>query len=191
MDFLLQRANAIGAGLSLEGNTLYLYRPGRRDEVYPALTYGDNLAEFTVTADLAGQVTGVKATAWDRSAKAFSSYETNEGDSNIDLTNIRYSGSQLVKSLYELTTKDIVEATDIKRAELELLARANYVDMAKRFVEGDGIASVYKRLRTGSSVNLNGLGPLFDGVYELTDVRHVYNRDSGTQTLFKVRRFGL
>lgn len=190
MGFLIQRANAIGSGLVLEGNNLHLFIPGSRGRICSTLTYGRNLTEFEVAADLAGQVTVINTLAWDASCKSISHYSADENNSGLDFTGFRYTGSRLLSRLYGESRKDVsVEASGM--LELELLAKACYADTAKQFVTGRGITSAYKKLSVGSSVNITGLGPLFSGVYELTGINHIFNQESGTRTVFSVRRSGL
>ena len=55
------------------------------------------------------------------------------------------------------------------------MAEAFFKASARRFVVGRGVAETDSRLRVGSYVDLQGLGPLFSGKYYLSEVRHRFD----------------
>jgi hypothetical protein len=56
-----------------------------------------------------------------------------------------------------------------------------------------GLAVGDARIRVGKKVRLLGLGTLFEGDYQLVEVRHLFTRQAGGgyQTEFTVERAGL
>jgi hypothetical protein len=62
---------------------------------------------------------------------------------------------------------------------------------ARRFLTARGTAECDARLRVGAVVDLDGLGPLFTGKYDLVEVRHRFDARDGLRTEFVAERAGL
>lgn len=62
---------------------------------------------------------------------------------------------------------------------------------ARRFVVGRGIAETNSSLRVGSKADLQGLGPLFNGKYYVSDVKHIFGGAQGLRSEFRGERVGI
>ena len=67
--FIRERARSIDAEVWMEGNTLNAKSHTGRNGADLEMTYGNELREFTVLADLAMQRTSVTVNGWDVSSK--------------------------------------------------------------------------------------------------------------------------
>ena len=61
---------------------------------------------------------------------------------------------------------------------------------ARRFVIGRGTVRGDTRLRVGKAINLSNVGPLFNGKYTVTEVRHLFNGE-GLSSEFTAERPGI
>ena len=61
----------------------------------------------------------------------------------------------------------------------------------RRFVVGHGVAKTTGALRVGAVLDLDGLGPLFNGKYYLAEVRHRFDAGRGLRSEFSAERAGL
>jgi len=188
--FLRERARAVEAELWMEGSTLHARSRSRRTGETLNLTYGSNLREFSVTADLAGQRTAVAVTGWDVGGKTAIRYEANAAAIANELNGDTSGGSLLQSALGE--RKDTLAHTvPLSSSEAQAVAEAYYRMLARRFVVGRGITETDARLKVGTSVQLSGLGPLFNGKYALTLVRHKFDTAHGLRSEFNAERPGI
>ena len=68
------------------------------------------------------------------------------------------------------------------------MAQARYRERARRFVRGTGVVDGDVKVRVGSVVELDGLGPYFDGKYYVTLARHTLTQCEGYRTTFEAER---
>jgi phage protein D len=62
---------------------------------------------------------------------------------------------------------------------------------ARRFVVGFGVAETKPALRVGAQVDLQGLGPLFNGKYYVSEAKHIFDNAKGLRTEFRAERAGI
>jgi phage protein D len=62
---------------------------------------------------------------------------------------------------------------------------------ARRFVVGRGVAQTKADLRVGAKLDLQGLGPLFNGKYYVVEVKHIFDLAKGLRSEFKAERLGI
>jgi phage protein D len=70
-------------------------------------------------------------------------------------------------------------------------AEAFFRMSARRFVVGHGTAETNKSLRAGSQLDLQGLGPLFNGKYYVAEVKHIFDSTKGLRSEFRSERVGI
>ena len=58
-------------------------------------------------------------------------------------------------------------------------------------VVGRGVSETSKSLRAGSQLDLQGLGPLFNGKYYVAEVKHIFDSAKGLRTEFRSERVGI
>ena len=188
--FLRECARNVDAELWLDGDTLHVQARGRRETGELELSFGHRLKEFTVTADLAEQRTKVLATGWQRGAKAEISYEAGDEAISNEL-NGDTSGASILDEVIGNRVDLRVHHVPLTDQEGQTLAESYFRQMARRFLCGRGLADGDARLRAGTHLTLNGLGPLFEGEYYVTEVAHMFDVENGYRTQFSVERAGL
>src|SRR5439155_271653 len=95
--FLRERARAVDAEVWMEGTTLHAQSRINRAKGSLKLSYGRNLREFSVLADLAMQRTSVAVNGWDATSKAGLHYEATDNILNGEL-NGGVSGASILSS---------------------------------------------------------------------------------------------
>ncbi|HJZ54907.1 MAG TPA: hypothetical protein VKE74_08100 [Gemmataceae bacterium] len=187
--FLRDRVRQCDGELWVDGSKL-IVRPRGGANSPRKLVYGDELREFTVLADLAGQRTAVIATGWDVAAKAAIRHEATDSVVTRELRG-GTSGASILASAIGKRPETIAHSVPLTDAEATATAEAAFRRMARRFVIGRGLTNTDVRLQVGAAVELTGLGPLFSGVYELTTVRHLFDGRLGLRSEFTAERPGL
>jgi uncharacterized protein len=189
--FLRERARSIDAELWMEGSTLKAKpRTGRSTGSAIELTYGNKLREFTVIADTAGQRTSLTVGGWDVGAKSELKFEATESAISGEL-NGDSSGASVLQSAFGQRKESLVHTVPLTSRETQAEAEAYFKMSARRFVVGRGVAETSGKLRVGAYVDLNDLGPLFNGKYYLAEVKHVFDLSNGMRTEFVGERPGL
>lgn len=188
--FLRERAAARDAELWLDNRTLYVQARSRRNHGAITFTYGGDLLEFSVLADLAHQRTAVRVSGWDVAAKE--AIDADAGSSVIQAElGGRQSGSSLLQAALAPHTERVALDVPLSQAEARSLAEARYRARARGFVRGQGTVDGNPRLRVGTTVELRNVGPLFDGPYYVTLTRHSFDLVHGYRTAFHVERPGI
>lgn len=188
--FLRERTLSIDAQVWVEGDTIHAQARSRRNSGSLSLTYGQGLMEFSVLADLARQRTGLVISGWDVESKEAIEYEAAESSISGEL-NGRLGGSRLLQDSFGERKERIVHLMPHTIQEARFLAEGHYRKMTRRFITGYGVAEGDGRIRVGASMELNGLGVIFDGDYYVCEVRHTFSSQDGFRTFFKVERPGL
>ncbi|MCK6546759.1 hypothetical protein L6R52_12990 [Myxococcota bacterium] len=188
--FLRDRARSIGAELWVRGSTLHAKARSARSSRPVALTYGERLLSFSVTADLAEQRTSFSVTGWDPSNKRAVEEVADSTSLGAELGALT-SGAELLERAFAARPERIVHAMAADANDARAIADASFRAMARRFVVGRGIAEGDGRITGGGAVSLSGLGALFDGDYAVVAVRHTYDLTDGLRTLFSVERPGV
>lgn len=188
--FLRERARMIGAEVWMEGRTLNAKSRANRHGDTVQLSWGSELREFRVLADLAGQRTGVWVNGWDVASK--SAVHCNADDSAIGgELNGGTSGASILSSKLGERKEALAHTVPFTSGEAQAQAEAYFRMSARRFLTGHGVAHANSRIVVGSLLELSGLGPLFSGKYYVTEVHHLFDLEMGMRTDFLVERPGL
>jgi phage protein D len=188
--FLRERAAAIDAELWIDNRTLYAQSRSRRDAGSVTVTYGKELLEFTVLADLAHQRSSVRVSGWNVKDKEAIDVEAGESTIRAEL-NGGSSGSAVLARALAQRHERVVVSTPLSQQEAKKIAEARYRARARGFVRGMGVVSGDIRVRVGATIVLKGLGVFFDGPYYVVLARHTFTLDDGFHTTFEVERPGL
>jgi uncharacterized protein len=188
--FLRDRARAVGAELWIAQQKLCARPRTDRGQSPLQLNYGAQLREFCVAADLAHQRTSLTVSGWDVSAKAELQHEAAESTLGGEL-NGDASGASVLASAFGQRREAVAHTVPLSSREAQVEAEALFRSAARRFVSGRGVAQPSARLRVGATVELGGLGPLFNGRYYLAEVRHVFDGAKGLRAEIGVERPGL
>jgi phage protein D len=191
--FLRERAAAIDAELWIDDRTLHVQSHASRNAGTVDLTYnreGQSLLEFSVLADLSHQRTSVRVSGWDVSSKDKFDEEATDSVIAGELNGDRGGSSILGQALAERKER-IVSAVPLSQSEAQAMAKARYRDRARRFLRGKGVADGNPRIRVGATLNLSGLGQMFDGKHYVTLARHTFDKRCGYRTTFETSRPGI
>ncbi len=186
--FLRERAAAVDAELWLDDRTLHIQARARRDAGGVTLTYGAELLELTLLADLAHQRSAVKVSGWDVAGKEAIDVEAGESVLSSELSQGRRSGGATLGRALAERTERVGLATPLSQQEAQALADASYRRRARRFLTGAGVADGNPAIQVGAALDLRGVGPLFEGKYTVTLARHTYDMVNGYRTTFEVGR---
>jgi phage protein D len=187
--FLRERARAIDAELWMDGSTLRAQSHGSRDGGTVQLRYQRDLREFAVLSDLAGQRTSVFVNGWDVAGKKAIQHEATASAISGEL-NGDDSGPSILSSAFGDRKEALAHTVPLTADQAQSEAEAFFRMSARRFVVGRGVAEADARIRVGSVVDLQALGPLFSGKYYVAEVRHVFDA-RGIRTEFTGERPGL
>lgn len=188
--FVRARARVIDAQVWLEPGTLHAQARSRRDAGTVTLTYGSDLREFSVLADLAHQRTAVGVSGWDVAAKEALEHEATVSVVQGELDG-GTSGPTILEQAFGPRVERVVHTVPLSSDETRARAEAYFRATARQFVTGAGTAEGDARIAVGGNVDLVGLSRAFEGIYYVTEVSHRYDGTSGLRTSFRVERAGL
>jgi Bacteriophage probable baseplate hub protein len=189
--FLRERARAIDAEVWVEGTKLFAQARARRKASTPVtLTYGQELRELTASADLANQRTRLAVGGWDVAGKEAIVEESGEEAISGELGG-GLSGSSVLAGAFGERAERIVHTVPLSGEEARAEAAACYRAAARRFLTAEGIAEGDARIKVATQVTLQGLGPLFNGPWYVTGVRHTFDNKDGFKSRFCCERPGL
>ena len=188
--FLRERARALDAELWISDSTLNVQPRSSRGGSPVKLTYGKELREFRVLADLAGQTTSLEVTGWDVAGKQAL---TEQADGSILSSEVggKDSGPSILKSAFgdrkDALANSVPQTSDEAHARAEALLKRR----ARRFLVGHGTAETNAALQVGASVTVAGVGPLFEGDFYLAATEHSFDGAHGLRTELELERPGL
>lgn len=189
--FLRERARAVDAEVWVEGSKLFAQARTRRRAAAPVtLTYGQGLREMNAAADLAHQRTRLAVAGWDVQAKEAIEEEADDAAVTAELGG-RLSGARVLGQVFGDRAERLVHTVPFTGAEARAMAEARYREIARRFLTAEGIADGDARLKVATEVTLAGLGPLFDGPWYVTAVRHTFDPHNGFLSRFCCERAGM
>jgi len=188
--FLRERVAAVDAELWIDDRTLYAQARARRNAGAVSLTYGQDLLEFAVLADLAHQRSSVRVTGWSVADKAPIDSTADDSAISAELAGGR-SGSAVLAQALTTHADSVTRAVPLAQPEAKAMAEARYRARARGFLRGIGTVDGNVKVRVGANVTLAGLGPFFDGPYYVTRARHSFTLHDGFRTTFDVERPGI
>jgi len=188
--FLRERAAAIDAQLWIDNRTLYAQSRVRRNAGDVTLSYTQNLLEFSALADLAHQRSSVRVTGWDVGGKKAIDEEATDTALGAE-SNGGQSGAKVLAQALASRVERIVSLVPLSDSEARSMAEARFRCRARRFITGAGLSDGNPKIRVGTIVDLQGLGPLFSGKYFVNVARHTFDLRFGYRTAFEVERAGL
>jgi phage protein D len=190
--FLRDRARAIDAELWVEGTSLKVRPHSGRNAGSLTLAVGGQLREFSVLADLANQRTKLVASGWDVAGKSALTHESSDAAISSEVGSDD-SGVSILKSKLGDRAETFAHGVPIDSAEVQAQADAVFRAMARRFVVGRGVVDggSSAKMKVGVQVTLQSVGPLFEGKYYVTEVRHRFDASKGLRSEFRCERPGV
>src|SRR5262245_31967096 len=160
--FMRERARAIDAELWISDSTLNVQPRASRGGTPVKLTYGKELRDLRVLADLANQMTSLEVTGWDVSGKQAIA-ETADGSVVSSELAGGDSGPTVLQQAFGDRKDALANAVPLTSAEGHARAEALLKRRARRFLVGHGTVETKPELVVGATVTLAGVGPLFNG----------------------------
>jgi len=188
--FLRALARADDGEVWLDGTSLHLSARPDRDGGSFDLSYGGSLVSLSVRADLAGQCTQLTVAGWDVAGKDPIAESAGASVLGGELGGDT-AGASILSTAFGQRPETIVRAAPLAADDAAALAKAAYLERARRFVCGTGLSYGTALMRVGSRVTLSGLSGLFDGSYYVSRTRHVFDVAEGYRTEFDVERPGI
>ena len=185
--FLRERARACGAELWIDDTTLHLAARAGRGGTPLELDYGGKLQAFEVRADLALQRTELAVSGWSVADKQAVKEVAQPSVLDSELEGGE-GGAALVQRALGARPDVVAHLSPASADEARACAQAWLRQIGRRFVVGHGVAQPDARLRPGASVDLSGLGPLFNGRYAVVEVCHRFDLTDGLRSEFSVER---
>ncbi|HEU0013466.1 MAG TPA: hypothetical protein VFQ45_07265 [Longimicrobium sp.] len=193
LEYLLERARAVGREVWVEGKTLHFSAP--RDDAEPAYTlvWGRTresdapgslpLQSFNPTLDVRRQLTTVIVRGQHPLTR-----EVIEGRAGVEAGSPGggETGAGMRAAMGGPAEMVVVCEPVASRAEAEARARALYAERAMELIQGSGDTLGIPGLRPGKVVTLDGLGR-FNGRYYVTQATHSMG-GGGYQTNFSVQK---
>lgn len=188
--FMRERARSIDAEIWLKDKQLNVKTRANRRGEKVSLKYKAEMREFRVIADLDNQRTSVVAAGWDVSGKEAVKHEARDSVIGSELGSDA-SGIGILKSAFGERKESFVHGVPLGRQEAQSAAESYLKTIARQFVVGRGVAEPNAKLRVGASVELDGLGKLFNGKYYVAEIAHIFDNVKGFRTEFRAERLGI
>lgn len=188
--FMRERARSIDAELWMDAKTLNAKSHASRGGTPKELKHGSELRSFSVLADLAMQRTLVAVNGWDVAGKQAMQHEATDSAITGELGSDE-SGVSILQAQFGERKEALAHAVPLNSQEAQSVAESFFKASARRFVVGRGVAETDASLRAGNYVKLQKIGPLFEGKYYLTEVRHLFDLAKGLRTEFTGERPGI
>lgn len=189
--FMRERARAVDAELWLDGTTLNVKQRSGRGTSTVTLGMHNELHELCVSADLAAQRSAVRVSGWDVAGKSAILEEATDDAIRGELGSDTSGASILSSAQFGERKEALVHTVPLTQAEARARAQSFFRAGARRFVRARGVAQTDARLRVGAKVDLRAVGPLFSGLYYLTEVTHTFDGARGLRTEFLAERPGI
>jgi hypothetical protein len=122
--FLRERARAVDAELWVDGKQLHVQARGRRSGATVALQLGAGLYEFSVMADLSGQVSGFTVAGWDVSGKQAVSFRASDSTISSELSGMDGGSTVLAAAIGQRDQQVVHEMPAASAAAWPTVTRA-------------------------------------------------------------------
>lgn len=185
--FMRERARALDAELWMTDSTLSVKPRADRGSPPVTLTYGKELREFRVLADLALQATSLEVSGWDVAGKSALKETADDSVVSGELAG-GDSGSKLLSDAFGDRKDSVANSVPHTSDEARTRAEALLKRRARRFLVGHGTAETIADLKVGATVKLAGLGPLFQGEFYVAETSLTFDGSTGMRTEFEVER---
>ena len=179
-EFLRDRAHRIGYELFVKEKTLYFQPPQSTEKPTLTLSQRDDILSFCCRLTSLTQVGQIEVSGWNPNEKQ--SFVERAKSSDLD------SGPRASDRAFREKTTGRLLSPVANRAQARQIAKGQFDEMALCYITGEGTCLGRTDLRAGMTVNIQGVGKRFNGVYYLTTVTHTYYPRRGYRTAFTVRR---
>jgi len=188
--FLRECVRLVDAELWVEDNKIMARSRSARRHSEITFTYGQRLFEFSVMADLARQRTALEVCGWDVAAKSAVAEKADSNAIQSELDNGE-SGAGILLQTFGERVERVVHQVPFSNTEAMVMAHSGFRQIARQFLTGQAILEGDGRVRVGSQLRFEGIGPLFAGAYYVNRVRNSFDATDGFRTRVHVEKPGL
>jgi len=186
IDFLLDRARRIRFEVVVDGRTLYFRKAANDKGKVTSLDYGLTLKSFYPRLNTLSQVSEVVVQGWNPKTKQVVTGRAQKGDETTTMGGSTLGVAVTEKAFFQ--TQDlIVNYAVFSDGEALQIAKGKFNDMTAEYIKGEGTAIGDTGIRSGTVIELKGLGDRFSGLYYVTSSTHVIG-PNGYTTRFTVIR---
>ncbi|HVQ92406.1 MAG TPA: VgrG-related protein [Mycobacteriales bacterium] len=190
--FLQGLAAEAGCQLSVVDGKLNFGKPTRSSSAPPpggepdsnplVLQHGTDLLRLRATVTSAEQVSQVQVRGWDVAQK-----RALVGTAPAETTSAQLSTTPAeLAGKFGGRTFVAVDVPHRSQAQVDTAAKAMADQLAGAFAELEGVSRGNPKLRAGTAIALDNLGPPWNGKYTVTSTRHLYEPATGYTTAFVV-----
>lgn len=184
LEFLRERAAALGYLLYVDGRKLFCVKPPSAREPLE-LKWGEDLSAFHPRLSTIDQVNEVNVRGWDPQKKEVVIGQGTTG-AVTPAIGVSDKGGALAKKAFSITAKDLLTESAVRsQSEAEQIAKAVLNQHESRCIEADGTAAGNPKIKAGAAVKITNIGTRFSGAYVVTSAMHRYNA-AGYVTDFSV-----
>lgn len=174
LEFLHERASAIGYLLYVEGKKL-CFKPPAHSEQPIELQWAASLTEFRPRLTTIAQFNKVASRGWDPENKKEITSEVNQADGMREIGQ-KKQGGDLAKNAFNIESADLVSHQPIRtQGVADSIAKAAANRHQERFIEAEGTCGGNPAIVAGASVKIQAVGDQFSGTYLVTSVSHLYS----------------
>ncbi len=185
LEFLQERAGALGFFLYAEGNTIHCEPPPTSGEVIE-LQWHQNLGDFRPRLSTVGMVSEVNVRGWDPVRKQVITAQEKQGVGAPKI-GVQNSGSDLAKSAHGVNATYLVNEPLTRNPNAATdLAKAVANRLIGRFIEAEGTCGGDPKILAGQKVKISRVGDRFSGEYFITSATHIFQQKLGYVTHFSV-----
>ena len=185
LEFLRDRAAALGHLLYVRGHTLHCEPPGT-DAGPVELKWGQTLTEFHPRLTTVGQADSATVRGWDPATRQEIVGQAKKGQGGPKTADHR-DGGALAQTAFNMPAEVLITDRPVRsQAEADRLAQTAMDRIASNFIAAEGVGMGNPAVNAGASVNVTGLGKRFDGTYFVTAATHTYSHEDGYTTQFVV-----
>ena len=198
--FLRQRARLLQAEIWLEGTTLHFATRDRRPAPELTLlnggterdteggTAGEQLLHLRARADLAHQRSAVHVAGYSVADRARIDESADASVATAEAGGGRL-GADLLGQAFQRYESHRLREVPLQPDAATAWAKGEMLRRARSFVQVHGVTSGSPTMQVGSSLTLQGVGPMFSGGrYRVTQLTHSYDLTHGHRTAFQAER---
>lgn len=185
LDFLGQRAAAIGYEVVVEDRTLHFRPHPISKKAALSLSMERDVIEFYPSMTAQNQVGAVDVRGWDPRKK-----EAIVGKARTAQATAMGStlGPKAADKAFGQAAVAVVDQAVSSQGEADRMALGQLQSAALGFIRGEGVCFGRTDVKAGIVIELTGLGKRFSGAYYISSATHSYSAGKGYRTSFTVRR---
>jgi phage protein D len=186
LEFLRDRARALGFLLYVQGRKLCFKPPSRHKERAIELQWGAELSEFRARLTTIGQIDKVVVRGWDPQSRREITGQSGKGEGARDIGHQKQGGA-MAREAFQIEAEHLVANQPVRsQAEADHIAQAVADRQAERFIEAEGACRGNPGIVAGATLKLSALGQRFSGAYFVTAATHHFNAERGYATRFSI-----